>query len=148
MKRMRIEWRNGIGIFFMIGSWFLILEWLGFSDQPLLRLFNIVFVAWGINRTIKQKLFTGEGKYLNNLSAAVLTAFIGVFMSISALGAYLSIDVTQVNELASSPLISGESISINEYCFALWIEGIASAVVIAFSVMQWYKNPNLVKKRS
>ena len=45
---------NGFIIFIGIGLYFLLMEFLGLADMYFLRLFNILFVFYGTNKTLKK----------------------------------------------------------------------------------------------
>ena len=63
------ELTNGIIIFLGIGIYFLILDFLKLSDLFILRIFNILIVAYGVNRSIKSNQAEGiRGYYTNFIS--------------------------------------------------------------------------------
>ena len=145
MKNSQIVLGNGIAIFAMIGVFFLILEVFGLSDIAFLRLFNIAFVVFGVNRAIKNRISNGETSYLSNLAAGVLTSFIGIFLSVIALWIYLCVltGPGHLDDLANSILLGGTS-SLPIFCIALLIEGLSSSVIISFTLMQLWKNTKAI----
>lgn len=142
MKNLNPEVRNGILLFLFIGVYFIIIDLLGYADNIYLRTLNIFFVFYFVNRTYKQYVSKGESSFLNNLGAAIITSVLGVVLSI--VGFLLYIVVFRGNEYLSElsePLIgAGKDLTLLQYCFALFAEGIASSVIVAFILNQYWKN--------
>ena len=83
------EFYNGVIIFIGIALYFLLMEALHLSNVYFLRLFNIVFVYYGVNKTLKSNFAAGKTNFADNAISALLTALFGVFLSISGLVAYI-----------------------------------------------------------
>ena len=135
------ELKNGLVIFIGIGIYFLTMNLLGLSKIFLLRLFNIVFIFYGVRRTIVSNLIEGNKDFLSNATSAFFTSFIGVFLSVLGLFAYSYINGGEafIRNLSESFLFGGEP-SINLYCASLFIEGIASSVIVSLLLMLYYNN--------
>jgi len=135
------ELSNGFIIFIGIGIYFLLMNLLGLSNVFFLRLFNIVFIFYGVNRTIVSNLIDGQKEFLSNAISAFFTSSIGVFLSVLGLFVYSYINGGDafINNLSKSFLFGGEP-SINLYCFSLFIEGIASSVIVSLLLMMYYNN--------
>ena len=58
------ELTNGLLIFLGISLYFLIMNVLGLANLVYLRLFNILFVFYGVNRTIKMNLAEGNKNFV------------------------------------------------------------------------------------
>lgn len=131
------EFSNALLIFVGIGIYFLAMELLGFSDIIYLRTLNAIIVFYGITRTIKSNVQEGKTGYIPNLISAGLTGILGVLFSIGGLLLYLYIrgGNSYVSRLPDVFVFGGKS-TVNEYCFALLFEGIASAVILTFLAMQ------------
>lgn len=82
------EITNGCIIFITIGIYFILMEMLKLSDLFYLRILNILFVFYGVNRTIQMNLDEGKKKFVSNAVSALFTAIIGVVLSIIALVIY------------------------------------------------------------
>ncbi|MFV8347659.1 hypothetical protein [Flavobacterium sp. ZB4P13] len=82
------ELLNGGIIFIGIGVYFLLMNVLGYSNLFHLRLLNVFFVFYGVNRTIEMNLNEGKKNFVNNTISAMITSLIGVFLSITGLVAY------------------------------------------------------------
>jgi hypothetical protein len=142
MKNLISELKMGFIIALSLGVYFLIIEGLGLSDVAFLRLFNITFVLLGINMTIRSNISKGHTKYLKNFGSSLATAFSGIIFSIIGLWLYISIfkGDAYLSELAASVIINNDSISLNQFCVALLIEGLSSSFILVFILMQYWKN--------
>ena len=135
------EFRNGVIIFVGIGLYFLLMEVLGFSNNFYLRILNILIVLYGTNRTIKANIFDGHNDYLYNLTSGAMTAFIGVILSVIALNIYIHLrGGAEYIKTLSEAFLFGGSPSIYQYCAGLLFEGLASSVIGAFTLMQYWKD--------
>jgi hypothetical protein len=136
------ELNNGILTFIGIGIYFLTMELLGLSDIFLLRLLNIFIVIYFLNKTIKSNYHEGKTEYLENLISGALTSIIAVFLSVSGLFIYISMKGgnTYLARLSENFLFGGGTPSIYQYCLGLFFEGLASSVIITFTLMQYWKD--------
>lgn len=143
--KLRKELANGILIFLGIGIYFLTMEALGLSDIYYLRLLNIFIVLYVVNKTLKSNIKEGKTDYLQNIISGGLTSFIGVFMSVIGLRLYIAIKGgdAYIKNL-SDVFLFGSDPSANEYCIGLFFEGIASAVIATFILMQYWKRYTLI----
>lgn len=136
------ELSNGILIALSIGVYFLTMEALGLSHIFILRLLNIFIVTYFITRTIKANYKEGKIDYLDNIVSGALTSLIGVALSVAALLAYISFrgGNEYLENLSKNFLFGGGAPSMYQYCIGLLFEGIASSIIITFTVMQYYKD--------
>ncbi|WP_026714354.1 hypothetical protein [Flavobacterium daejeonense] len=134
------EFYNGVIIFIGIALYFLLMEALHLSNVYFLRLFNIVFVYYGVNRTLKSNFAAGKTNFADNAISALLTALFGVFLSISGLVAYIYAKGGDdyIKTLSDTLLFVG-SPSVMTYNISLLFEGIVSAVIVTFSLMLFWK---------
>jgi len=134
------EFYNGVIIFIGIALYFLLMEALHLSNAYFLRLFNIVFVYYGVNRTLKSNFAEGKTNLADNAISALLTALFGVFLSISGLVAYIYAKGGDdyIKTLSDTLLFVG-SPSVMTYNISLLFEGIVSAVIVTFSLMLFWK---------
>lgn len=144
--KLSTEFKYGILIFLGIGIYFLLMEVLGLSKLYLLRILNVFIVIYGLNLAIKTNLKNGKVGYLPNLISSALTGFIGIGLGIIGLVAYLKIRGGEqyMNQLSEAFLFGGEP-SIAEYSFGLFIEGIASVLIVAFINMQYWRTKDVFK---
>jgi hypothetical protein len=136
------ELNNGTLIFIGIGIYFLIMELLGLSHLFFLRMLNIVIVIYFLNKTIKSNYNEGKIDYLENLISGTLTALIGVILSVIGLLIYISIKGgdAYLAKLSQNFLFGGGAPTMNQYCIGLFFEGIASSIIITFTLMQYWKD--------
>ncbi|TRX39508.1 hypothetical protein [Flavobacterium restrictum] len=140
MKLSR-EWYNGSSIFVGIGVYFLIMNLLGLSDVFYLRLFNTLFVLYGVNKTIVMNLADGQTNLVNNAKSAMLTSLIGVFLSIIGLivYSYMKGGDAYVQSLSKTFLFGGNP-SVETYSICLFFEGVASSVVVTMLLLLYYND--------
>lgn len=131
---------NGILIFTGIALFFLLMEFFGLSKFLYLRMFNALFLYYGVQRTLKSNFIEKKDGYVFNLLSSGITALIGVFLSVAGLLAYLYLrgGDAYIDNLSGEFLFGGTPTT-NEYCFGVLFEGIASAVIIVFVAMQLWR---------
>lgn len=139
--KVKKEIKNGYFIFISIGTYFLLMEFLGLSDLFYLRLLNVFFVIYAVNDTLKSRISHGSTKFLPNALAALVTSLVGVSLSIVGLliYSYMRGGDAYINNLSESFLFGGHP-SINMYCFSLFFEGIASSVIVTLLLMLYYND--------
>ena len=132
---------NGFFIFIGIGLYFLLMNVLGFANVAFLRIFNIVFVFYGVNRTVQMNFAEGKNIFVSNAVSAMTTSLIGVFLSVFGfvVYSYLKGGNSYVQSL-SSPFLFGGNPSIETYCITLLFEGIASSVIVTMLLMLYWSN--------
>ena len=136
---------NGFLIFIGISVFFLAMELFGLANNFYLKIFNVVFVFFGVNRTIKQNIAEGRNRYIKNLISAALTAFIGVVLSIIGLISYIYINGGDAYIANLSKEFLFGSASINEYAIGSLFEGLASGMIVVFITLQIWRGKTLFK---
>lgn len=133
---------NGFIIFLAIGIYFLIIEALGLSHIFYLRLVNILFVIYGVNRTIKGNQQAGVRGYFANLIGAIMTSMIGAALSIASLLIYININggESYLKKLPQDFIFGGGELSIEHYCIGLLFESAAASLAVSFCLMQYWKD--------
>jgi len=133
------ELYNGFLIFVGIGLYFILMEALGLADKFYLRLFNILFVFYGTNRTLKSNFMEGKIVFATNAASALLTSLIGVFLSVAGLIAvsYARGGDLYVKSLSETFLFGGDP-SVMTYSINVLFEGIVSAVIVTFILMLYW----------
>ena len=135
------EFQNDFLIFLGIAIYFLFMNLVGLSDVFYLRLFNTLFVLYGVNRTIMMNIHDGEVFLVNNAKSAMKTSLIGVFLSIIGLiiFSYLQGGDQYVQSLSKTFLFGGNP-SVMTYSICLLFEGIASTVVVTMLLRLYWNN--------
>ena len=139
--KISTEFYNGVIIFFTIGVYFLLMNALGFADVFYLRLLNVIFVFYGVNRTIQVNLAAGKKNFVSNAVSAMMTSLIGISLSIIGLIVYSYIKGgdAYVQSLSETFLFGGNP-SVMTYSISLLFEGIASSVIVTMLVMLYWNN--------
>lgn len=143
MKASR-ELQNGILIFIGIALYFLFMVLIGLSDVFYLRLFNTLFVLYGVNRTIMMNIHDGETVLVNNAKSAMKTSLVGVFLSIIGLIIYSYIHGGDAYiESLSKTFLFGGNPSVLSYSLCLLFEGIASSVVVTLMLLLYWNDKHV-----
>ena len=139
--KISTEFYNGIIIFFAIGVYFLLMNALGFSDIFYLRLLNVLFVFYGVNRTVQMNLAEGKKNFVSNAVSAMMTSLIGIALSILGLiiFSYIQGGDNYVQSLSKTFLFGGNP-SVMAYSISLLFEGIASSVIVTMLIMLYWNN--------
>lgn len=139
--KVKKEIKNGYFIFITIGTYFLLMEFLGLSNIFYLRLFNVFFIIYAVNDTLRSRIAHGKKKFVPNALAALTTCLVGVSLSILGLliYSYMRGGDDYIHTLSETFLFGGHP-SINMYCFTLFFEGIASSVVVTLLFMLYYND--------
>lgn len=134
------EITNAIIIFAGISIYFLVIDFLGLSNILWLRMLNVLFVWYGVTRTLSSNIEEGKRGYGANLLSAATTALLGVFLSVIALVAYIHLKGgdNYVVQLPADILMGGKPTA-NEFCIGVLFEGIASALVVVFVSVQYWR---------
>lgn len=132
---------NGFLIFAGIALFFLLMEVLNLSNLFYLRLLNVLFIFYGVNRTLQMNLAEGKNGFVPNAISAMVTSFSAVVMSIVALFiySYAKGGDNYVKSLSSAFMFGGEP-SVASYCLSLFFEGSASCIIVTLLLMLYWNN--------
>lgn len=132
---------NGIYIFLGIAAFFLLMEVLNLSHLFYLRLLNVLFIFYGVNRTLKMNLADGKNSFVPNAISAMVTSFTGVVISIVALliYSYAKGGDKYVKSLSEAFMFGGEP-SVTTYTLCLLFEGTASCIIVTLLLMLYWNN--------
>jgi hypothetical protein len=132
---------NGATIFVGISVYFLLMNALGFADVFYLRLLNVLFVFYGVNKTIQMNVAEGKKTFVSNAVSAMMTSLVGVVLSIIGLiiYSYMKGGDNYVQSLSETFLFGGNP-SVETYCISLLFEGIASSVIVTLFAMLYWNN--------
>ena len=131
---------NGLIIFAGISIYFLIIDFFNLSDILWLRVFNVLFVWYGVTRTLSSNVAEGKTDYGQNLLSAGATALLGVVFAIIGLIAYIHLrgGDEYIKNFSEDLLFGGEPTA-NQYCLGILFEGIASALIVVFVSVQYWR---------
>ncbi len=132
---------NGFLIFVGIAIYFLAMNLLGFADNTFLRLFNTLFVIYGVYKTLERNIQKGIIDLASNAKSAMTTSFIGVSLSVIGLIIYTYVQGgDEYVKGLSKTLLFGGNPNVMVYSICLFFEGIASSVVISLMSLLYFSN--------
>ena len=135
--RLSKEIINGLIISGGIALLFLLVNLIGLQKLTYLRALNAFIVFYGIYRTYKMNKNSGVNSLGENLISMLKTGIVGVVSSVIGLAIYATLQGGQSYlDTISYGFLYGKNPTLNEYCFGLLIEGIASAVIISLIIIQ------------
>ncbi|MCC5924880.1 MAG: hypothetical protein JJT77_13940 [Crocinitomicaceae bacterium] len=130
--------KNGILIWLLLGSYFLLLDMLGLSDFAYLKIVNILIIMIGVNLTLRH-FAKKDDNYGVLFGKGIKTAFIGVALALLSLVFYFEVLLGGVDISQYSTTIIPTT-SLSQYVLALFAEGLATAVIVVFVLLQYWKN--------
>ena len=124
-----------------ITIYFFIIDFLGLSNILYLRVLNVLFVWYGVTRTLRYNVEHGKKDYGYNLASAGATAILGVVFATIGLVAYVYLrgGDAYVKNLSADLLFGGEPTA-NQFCIGIFIEGLASALMVIFVSVQYWRS--------
>ena len=133
---------NAIIIFVGIAAYFFIIDLLGLSNVLWLRVLNVFFVWYGVNRTLSYNIEHGKKEYGYNLFSAGATAILGVIFATIGMVAYIHIcgGDTYIEEHLASQMLFGGKPTANQFSIGIFIEGLASALMVIFVSVQYWRS--------
>ena len=135
------ELLNGSIIFIGIGLFFLLMNVLGLANLFYLRLLNVFFVFYGVNKTIEMNIVEGKKEFVTNAVSAMMTSLVGVFLSIVGLVIYsYSKGGDPYVQSLSKTFLFGGNPSVTTYSICLLFEGMASSVIVTMLLMLYWNN--------
>ncbi len=138
----------GIYMLFSMVALFFIMKLVGLEKVTELRLLNIVIAIFFSNRLAKSNINSNSQRssYLGNLSSLMLANLIAVFASALGLMIYVTAIDSGFMETVGNGFFLGNNLTINQVVIAILLEGSASAAIISFSLMQYWKNTKVGSK--
>jgi len=133
----------GLMTFLSLVAYFMIMKFLGLSHVLEFRFINFLIIAFGVcyginkfKRESQEKDFYLKGWGLGLFVSAVSTILFALFMSI-----YLSyFDDSLMQHIRETTTLGFTVASGLNVFFAIFMEGMASAVIITFAAMQYFKS--------
>jgi len=135
------ELKNGILIFIGIGIYFTLMNLLGYANVFYLRLLNVLFVFYGVNRTLTMNIAEEKKEFLPNAISGMTTSLVGVFLSLIGLliYSYWKGGDAYVQTLSETFLFGGNP-TVVTYTICLLFEGIASSVIVTLLLLFYWNN--------
>jgi hypothetical protein len=111
---------------------------LNLADLFYLRALNILFIYWR-KQNVKSNYKEGKTNFPANATSALVTALIGVFISIIGLVFYSYLQVViNISNHFRPPFYLVET-TVVTYGISLFFEGIVSAVIVTYTLMLFWK---------
>ena len=144
MSVEKIVFINAVKMFVGIVLFFFLMKLLGLESVTELRMLNFIFVFWAVNAAIKKNIEENQNSvYFQNLFVGFFTSLVAVLFLVISLAVYLFyIDPSFIRVIENSTLW-GDTLTPPLIAFAIFIEGIASAMICTFIVMQYWKNKKI-----
>lgn len=138
----KIGFKVGFVTFLSLVAYFMIMKFLGLSHVLELRFFNIVILAvgicYGINK-IKRALQESDF-YLKGWAEAMFVSVVSTVLFALFMSLYLSyFDEPLMQHIRETTTLGFTVASGFHVFFAVFMEGMASAVVITLAAMQYFK---------
>ena len=146
MKKRNYTIRFGLYMFLSMVALFFIMKLVGLEKVTELRLLNILIAGYFSNRLAQHNLIEdAEVEYVSNLGSLLFANLIAVFLSALSLVFYVKLIDPSFMASLGNGFFLGNNLTIEKIAIAILMEGSASAIIVSFSLMQYWKN---VKRKS
>ncbi|MBC7383771.1 MAG: DUF4199 domain-containing protein [Bacteroidia bacterium] len=142
----KLAFISGTFIFMGMVVYFLLMKLVGLDTTPELRLLNLVLLLIGVWCTIKYFNYKSGRhiQYFEGLSLGFTTVMISTVMFAVFIGIYLYfIDPVLLDEIKLQSPVMGKYLTPASAMISMIVEGIVSGLIIAFVMMQYFKDDSL-----
>lgn len=122
--------------------YFLFMKLIGLETNFYLRIFNFFIMTGGIYLLFRNAIIRSDESigYLDGLRMGLQFTIISVLIFIVFLGLYLKfIDRSFLQVMEESGLWAFNNVTISQASIGIFIEGMASGLIITFGLMQYFK---------
>lgn len=141
MKKRNFTFRYGLYIYLSIVAFFALMKVFNLEDISELRLFNFVFVIYFVNKLIVRNFIEDDKVgYLYNLRTAFGASATAVFLSCASMLVYTTFISPEFPQVLEGSFLFGRELTGMRVVLVLFLEGMASSAIVAFSLMQYWKN--------
>lgn len=122
-------------------AYFLLMKVLGLETNFFLRIFNFVFIIAGVYFLLNAmfKSSDNEFSYFAGLGAGIVMTVTAIIFFLVFLGAYVTYIDPKFMEVLEDSQMWGANLELFEIAFAIFVEGLASGLIISFAMMQYFK---------
>lgn len=139
MKRNTLKY--GFYSFLGIALFFVLMKFFNLEDVSILRAFNLVFIIYFSNALARKNIKKQEGlTYLENLASLFLANVFTLVLSIASFYLYITFVDTAFLSHFVGGILWQKDLSIWQAVASLLLEGIAGAVIVSFTLMQYWKD--------
>lgn len=145
-----VSLKYGLYVAISLISYFLLLRLFDLHENPWLRLANGLFMSAGIYFGIKHyKSISGDDfSYINGIKTGLVTGFIATVIFTIFMAIYMfHLDVAFTEKILGD-WFNDYEVGANILLFIIFIEGLASAVVLSLGFMQLFKKSNNIPQKS
>ena len=136
--------RYGIFITIALIAYFLVLRLFGLHENPWLRLFNGIAMAFGIFYAIKYyKLKTRDAfTYVDGFKTGLISGFIGTMLFTAFMAIYMFHLDPDFTQKLLGEWFNNYDAGAGILVFIILIEGLSSSVILTLTFMQIFKKSN------
>lgn len=122
-------------------AYFLLMKVFGLETNFFLRIFNFVFIIAGVYLLLNAmfKASDNEFSYFAGLGAGMVMTVTAIIFFLVFLGAYVTYIDPKFMEVLEDSQMWGADLELFEIAFAIFVEGLASGLIISFALMQYFK---------
>jgi hypothetical protein len=128
--------------FLGIASFFLLMKLVGMENVAGLRVFNLVIVIYFMNRLARRNLQDDPNlNYVEGLGSLLLANVMTVVASVLGFVAYVRfLDPDFLNNYKAALFWLSNDMNLWRTVVSLFMEGMAGAIIISFTLMQYWKD--------
>jgi len=120
--------------------YFLSMKLFGLETNFYLRFLNFLIIIIGVYALLKKEVAKPESTYFSALVKGISMTVVTVVTFLIFLAIYIKGFDPSFIELMENTQIWGNNLTVTQASFAVFIEGMASGVVITFAWLQYFKN--------
>jgi len=120
--------------------YFLSMKLFGLEKNFYLRFLNFLIIIVGIYALIKQELKKPDATYFSTLISGISMTVVSVLTFLVFLAVYIKAFDPSFIEVMEESQIWGNQLSVVQASVAIFIEGMASGLIITFVWLQFFKN--------
>ncbi len=146
----RISLRYGLAMTLCLIAYFLILRLFDLHENPWLRLANGIIMSLGVYYSIKYYKLSSNQKftYVNGIKTGLIAGFIATALFTIFMAIYMfHLDIEFTQKLLGD-WFSDYGVGANILVFIIFIEGMASSVVLSLGFMQFFKTTNNMSQKA
>lgn len=120
--------------------YFLSMKVLGLEDVFYLRFLNFIIIIFGVYALIKSEVKRPQANYISTLVNGISMTVVTVLSFLIFLAIYIKVFDPSFIKILEQSKIWGNQLTVVQASIAIFIEGMASGVVITFAWLQYFKN--------
>lgn len=138
---MKTAFKYGLFIGLGLIAYFMLMKIFGLEDNFVLRLFNFVILIVGVYFLLKNQVVDASEpvSYFEGLGLSLRATITSIAVFLIFLAVYVLGFNTGFIEVLQESQIWGTKITLPQAAIGIFIEGMASAVIISFIWMQYFK---------